>query len=106
MVVTRKVRTKKDDAPSTSSAPTEDATEKVLPDVSEVEESEAENIEEQSQAPEEVTAVEVNISDVKNEGGGEEVAAEAVEGEESPDGKRVPKPTFKVKYANQKLAGE
>ena len=78
MVVTRKVRTKKDEAPSTSAAPTEETTEKVLPDVSEVEESEAENIEEPSQADEETTVVAVNIGDIKNEGGGEEMVGEGL----------------------------
>ena len=92
MVVTRKVRGKKDE-PSTSSAEVEvrppSEVEKVLPDLDEPEtEPETETI----QVVEELVDIKAEIE----AGGGDPKDRE----------KRTPKPSFKVKYATQTLAGK
>ena len=89
MVVTRKVRPKKDE-PSTSEA-VEDGDEEILP------ESE-EPLSDAADDPGE--AVEESI-DIKAE-----LAQSEPEDVIRPEGKRQPKPSFKVKYANTKLAGK
>ena len=86
MVVTRKVRGKKDD-PSTS-AEGEDQPEKVLPDVSESEhEGQPEDIQDE------------DMETVEN------IKEELEKTEDLGSGKRVSKPTFKVKYSGTKQPG-
>ena len=89
MVVTRKVRPKKGDSDFVSGAETDG--EEILPEVDEPQSDAADDPGE---------AVEETIENIKAE-----VAASQSEPEEKKEGKRVIKPSFKVKYANQKLAG-
>ena len=88
MVVTRKVRTGKKDEPSTS-AEGEDQPEKVLPDVSESEhEGQPDDIQDEDME---------NVENIK-----EELEKTT---EDLGSGKRVSKPTFKVKYSGTKQPG-
>ena len=89
MVVTRKIRPKKGD-PSTSVG-SETEGEEILPEVDEPQSDAADDPGE--------GVLEETIENIKAE-----VLAQS-EPEEKPEGKRVIKPSFKVKYANQKLAG-
>ena len=87
MVVTRKVRGKKDE-PSTS-AEGEDQPEKVLPDVSESEhEGQPDDLQDE------------DMETVEN------IKEELEKTEDLGSGKRVSKPTFKVKYSGTKQPGD
>lgn len=100
MVVTRKVRPKKDE-PETSTAPvaTEavaeaviEVVEKVVPDVEEFNDENDPGEDESNLDEAGDETVEESIENIKTE-------------IEEGTGKRVPKPSFKVKYAGQKLSG-
>ena len=94
MVVTRKVRTKKDEpTTSTASEAAGEVVEKVVPDVDESMDD--------GNPGEESTLEETDVEGLEESK--ENIKEEA--GEDDGTGKRVPKPSFKVKYANQKLTG-
>ena len=88
MVVTRKVRPKKDE-PSTSEA-VEDGDEEILP---ETEEPLSDAADDPGEAVEESIDIKAELAQSEPE-------------DSRPEGKRQPKPSFKVKYANTKLAGK
>ena len=92
MVVTRKVRTPKKDDPTTSAA--EEAAEEILPEIEEPD----------SEAAADVVEAVTEVINIKAEALQSEAETEPERGDGT-EGKRIIKPSFKVKYANQKLAG-
>ena len=98
MVVTRKVKVPKRDfgdepAPPAAPEAAEAVVEKVVPDVDESNDENVGDLSNLDEVPADDT-IEESIENIKTE----------VEGEDG-SGKRVSKPSFKVKYAGQKLSG-